>query len=125
MNFQASSNFHAAEVTPAQLPTSQQASQILGQQDHYIREQDRALDTISDQLGVLRTMGRRIGGELGDQNKLLDELEAGVDSNASQMRRAQARLQRLARISKKNWYFCTIIILIVVLVLVLYFVLTT
>eukprot|EP00966_Prymnesium_polylepis_P092434 2139705-Prymnesium_polylepis.1 len=24
------------------------------------------------------------------------------------MKRAQARLQRLAKISKKNWYFCTI-----------------
>ena len=116
---------HNGGLAPAPMPTSQQANQILAQQDHYIREQDAALGTVSDQLAVLRNMGRRIGGELGDQNKLLDELEAGVDANANQMQRAQARLQRLARISKKNWYFCTIMILVVVLALVLYFVLTT
>lgn len=67
MDFQATSTFQAAGAGPFHPQTSQQANQILAQQDHYIREQDRALGTISDQLGVLRTMGRRIGGELGDQ----------------------------------------------------------
>jgi len=100
----------------------QQVAQTLAQQDHYIREQDAALGTISNQLGQLRNMGRKINEELVDQSKLLDDLESGVDANASQMRKAQRRLQRLARISKKNGYFCAILLLVVVLVIVLYFV---
>ena len=58
--------YHAG-LAPAPMPTGQQANQVLAQQDHYLREQDAALGTISDQLGRLRVMGRQIGGELGDQ----------------------------------------------------------
>jgi len=99
-------------------------SQVLAQQDSVIRQQDQALDQLSNSIGTLKGMGRQIHGELIDQSSLLDDLEQGVDTTHASMKANNSKLNKLRKATKDNWLYCTILLLIVALIVVLYFVIT-
>ena len=65
-----------------------------------MKSQDTQLGEVGQTIGVLTTMGRAIGDELEDQNRLLDEMESEIESTTQRLKRTIDKVDKVLAISK-------------------------
>ncbi|GAX83411.1 hypothetical protein CEUSTIGMA_g10836.t1 [Chlamydomonas eustigma] len=85
-----------------------------------MRRQDEALDDIEQAVGRIGQLGRAIGEELDDQQRLMNTLAEDVDVTQSRLKAAQKRMAEIIRKSGGFSQMCVVIVLsVILLVLVL------
>jgi hypothetical protein len=86
-------------------------------QQQLMREQDRDLEQLG--AGVMRIHGiaREINVELGEQNRLIQDIEEHADGFEGRLGRVQAKLERMLR-NKDRGKICAIVVLMIVLAVV-------
>lgn len=62
-----------------------------------LREQDKHLDILEDSLKRLGSLGKGIQDEIELQNKMLNELEADVESGAINLETVQGKLDYMIK----------------------------
>ncbi|KAH8915168.1 hypothetical protein BT69DRAFT_1289184 [Atractiella rhizophila] len=97
-----------------------QANQdVMMMQKQMLNDQDRSLDALSEAVSRQRDISLQISSELELHTGLLEETDFALDQTQSRMRKAQSRLDTVARKTKENAATCTIIGLIVVLLILI------
>ncbi len=91
----------------------------LEKQKEIIKDQDKQLDDIHSGVKVLHKMSSEIGGELDSQNRLLSDLEAGVDNTNDRLTNANKMVKNLLAATQENCGCVSIFVLILILVIVL------
>ena len=91
-------------------------------QELIMKEQDEALDDISDELKTIKYIAIKIGDEMDEHNVLLDDLKDNIDNTNSRVNAANKKIDLISRISE-NKYSVIILILIIILIIliVIYF----
>lgn len=64
-------------------------------------------------------MGRQIGEELGNQNQMLDELDADIDSTNNRLMAAQKKMTHVLKKAGMRGQLCIIAVLFILLVVLL------
>jgi len=90
--------------------------QLFKSQQDQMKDQDDALDVLGSTLGRIKEVGIMIGQEADEHNRLLDDINAGVDSTNSNVKNTTRRVERIERKSSTCCLWIYIIVLIVVLV---------
>jgi len=85
-------------------------------QDQIIRQQDTDLDDLGQVVNVLGQMGNQIHSELDQQGRILDDLEAGVDSTSGRLNAVMRRVNKLLESTSDRVQWCVVIVLVLVLV---------
>jgi len=88
-------------------------------QEQILKEQDVVLDRFHDTVQQIGTMSKQIGGELEEQNQILDEFEYEVQDTQARVTSATKYIDKLMESISSNKSWCVIIILFVILVIVL------
>uniref|UniRef100_A0A7S0WJC1 t-SNARE coiled-coil homology domain-containing protein n=1 Tax=Chlamydomonas leiostraca TaxID=1034604 RepID=A0A7S0WJC1_9CHLO len=116
----------AAPQLPPQDNKFQQANdKFLGgefdKQQLIIKKQDQALDEIEQHVNRIGRMGRAIGEELEQHERLINELDSDVDTTHSRLKATAKKMQEIIRKSGSNTQLGIIVFLIVVLLVLAIF----
>lgn len=87
------------------------------QQAQIMREQDEQLSQVGETIGVLKNMGTLIGNELDDQNQLLEEFDADMETTSDRLKHTLQRLDKVMGITKDGKQSCCICLLILILII--------
>jgi SYP6 family syntaxin len=119
----------AASAPPPPLPVSTSAQMVDANNDFIggekfqqmliTRQQDRQLGDIEAAVGRIGRMGRAIGEEMEDQERLLGDLNEDVDVTNTRLRVTQKRMQDVIRSSSVKQQLCLIVFLVVVLIILI------
>eukprot|EP01017_Pseudomicrothorax_dubius_P001091 TRINITY_DN0_c3479_g1_i1.p1 TRINITY_DN0_c3479_g1~~TRINITY_DN0_c3479_g1_i1.p1 ORF type:complete len:129 (+),score=41.07 TRINITY_DN0_c3479_g1_i1:1-387(+) len=93
--------------------------QLIGTTKDLIKKQDQHIDTLAGTVSNLKGIGRNIGEELDLHNKLLTDLDAGVDKNTQKMEKTQGRLQDFMKKTNTNCLYIIILVEVLILILLL------
>ncbi|ODQ77857.1 hypothetical protein BABINDRAFT_9840 [Babjeviella inositovora NRRL Y-12698] len=94
--------------------------EILQQQQVHMIHQDSRLESLSASINKQRTMGLHINEELGEQNIMLDDIEAQLDSTGRKLVKGHAGLRRFTlMLSSNNAHWWTILVLALILMILL------
>jgi len=85
-------------------------------QDQIMRRQDDDLDAIGAVVTTLGEMGQSIHTELDLQNRMLGDLEAGVDSTSGRLTAVMRRVNKLLESTSDRVQMCIVIVLVLILV---------
>lgn len=91
----------------------------LQQQQLLMSAQDDHLDMIGSSVGVLKNMSHHIGGELEDQNAMLDDFRHDMDHTETRMDQTMKKMAKVMHMSNDRRQWCAIGVLLVVLLLVI------
>lgn len=89
------------------------------QHQQQLLEQDSHLDSLADSVRRQHGLSVHIHTELEDQNIMLDDMEAQLDSSDRRLKRGHKRLDYFGQKAKENGQWLTILALVVILVLLL------
>ncbi|KAK4053209.1 hypothetical protein OIO90_003983 [Microbotryomycetes sp. JL221] len=87
-----------------------------------LEQQDRTLTDISGTVDMLRQQARVMGQEVYDQNLLLDDIDAHVDSTTNRLGRAQSKMNKFINDNKSSPSSWLVLILTIVLCILLFIV---
>jgi len=95
-------------------------------QQQMVREQNTQLDTMSSSLDQLNMMAGTIKDELEDQEKILTDVESGIDTAQSKMDSVTKHIEKLLKTKDKCQIMtiCLLVLLFVVVAGVAFYVLT-
>ena len=85
--------------------------EIVNVQKQMLRNQEQKFDEIIGIAHGLREDGGAIGRELDEQNKMLDDLNEGMDKTGIKMFKVDNKLKKLISESNQWWLWITIILL--------------
>jgi len=85
-------------------------------QEQIMRQQDTDLDDLSQVVGVLGQMGTSIHSELEQHNRILDDLDAGVDNTSGRLNSVMRRVNKLLESTSDRVQWCLIIVLTLILI---------
>jgi len=85
-------------------------------QDQIIRQQDQDLDSLHVVVNTLGEMGHAIGDELSTQQRMLEDLEGGVDRTSGRLEGVMRRVNKLLDSTSDRVQWCVVIVLILILV---------
>jgi len=85
-------------------------------QDQIMRDQDVELDKLGEVVGVIGQMGNSIYSELNTHNRILNDLDAGVDDTQGRLTSVMRRVNKLLESTSDRVQWCVIIVLILILV---------
>lgn len=89
----------------------------LAQQATIRREQDQSLDALGSGLDTLKEMAVAIDAELKDQEKMIDDVDKGVDEAQGKIDGALKSVEKLLK-TKDRCQLITIFVLVVVFIIV-------
>ncbi|XP_073243347.1 uncharacterized protein [Porites lutea] len=69
------------------------------QQELMIQAQDDQLDMVGHSVGVLKTMGKRIGDEIEEQNLILDDFGHELEMTDSKLQQTVLKVEKVLRLS--------------------------
>ncbi|KAE8577255.1 hypothetical protein XENTR_v10004501 [Xenopus tropicalis] len=92
--------------------------EIKQQQHQIIREQDAGLDALSSILARQKQMGQDIGNELDEQNEIIDDVSALVDTTDSKIRNQTRHIKLVDGKSGSCAMMVVIVLLLVAIVVV-------
>ncbi|KAM0787899.1 hypothetical protein ACM66B_003948 [Microbotryomycetes sp. NB124-2] len=87
-----------------------------------LEQQDRTLTDISGTVEMLREQAKVVGQEVYDQNRLLEDIDAHVDSTGSRLAKAQKRMNKFIDDNKNSPSSWLVLILTIVLCILLFIV---
>jgi hypothetical protein len=91
-------------------------------QELIMKEQDEALDDISDELKTIKYIAIKIGDEMDEHNVLLDDLKDNIDNTNSRVNAANKKIDLISRISENKYsVIIAILIIILIIMIVIYF----
>jgi len=90
----------------------QQSQQLL------MNAQDDQLELVEASVGVLKTMGRRIGDEVDEQNLLLDDLGHEIDMTDSKLQQVMVKVEKVMRLTNDKRQNCVLFSLIIVMIII-------
>mmetsp|Transcript_59910 Transcript_59910/g.131360 ORF Transcript_59910/g.131360 Transcript_59910/m.131360 type:complete len:264 (+) Transcript_59910:73-864(+) len=99
-------------------PVSQRA--MLQQQQDLIRSFDEPLNVLESSVGNLRQVGTVIRGEIGLQNRMLDDVNEATDRAGQRLQRENRRLNRFAQVDRNRWLTCMVVLLLIVLIVIFF-----
>jgi len=88
-------------------------------QAQILKEQDIVLDRFHDTVTQIGTMSKHIGGELEEQNQILEEFDYEVQDTQGRLSTATKYIDKLMENISNNKSWCVIILLFVALVIVI------
>jgi syntaxin 6 len=86
------------------------------QQEQIILQQDEDLDALSHTVTTLGRMGEAIHVELGQQSRILDDLDGEVNKTSGRLGNVMRRLNKLLESTNDRVQWCIIIVLILILI---------
>jgi t-SNARE syntaxin family protein len=92
---------------------------MLEQRQRETQEQNRMLDQLHASVQNTRDYALRIGGELSEQDKMLDALSTGVASATDESKRQSSSVVQLLKDSKSGGFYITVGILVLIIVVLL------
>jgi len=93
--------------------------QLLRLQHETLTQQNRELDDLHTAAVRIKNVGRMIGSELVEQDRLLDDLADREDVVLGQMQRERGRMNKLMAENKTGISLCLVFILVAILVLLI------
>lgn len=94
-------------------------TEVFIQHQQQLLDQDVHLDALAESVRRQHGLSVGIHSELHDQNILLDDLEAQLDSSDRRLHQGRRRLEYFTQKAKENGQWLTIIVLVLILVLLL------
>lgn len=93
------------------------------QQSQIMEQQDTQLNLVGQSIGRLKQMGTMIGEEVDDQNVLLDDFYADMESTEHKMGNVQKKMEKILTMvdGKKQNVIIGILLVIMVIVVILFF----
>lgn len=89
------------------------------QQELMIQAQDEQLDMVGHSVGVLKTMGRKIGDEIEEQNLILDDFGHELEMTDSKLQQTVLKVEKVLRLSDDKRQTCVLVALIVIMIVVI------
>ncbi|XP_031562996.1 syntaxin-6-like [Actinia tenebrosa] len=95
------------------------------QQSLLMQSQDEQIEMVGHSVGVLKTMGKKIGDEIEDQNLILDDFGHELEMTDSKLNQVVLKVEKVLRLSddKRQCYVLISLIVIMVIVIILFIVL--
>eukprot|EP00736_Rhodelphis_marinus_P007172 Rmarinus@m.7115 len=94
--------------------------QLVSYQQDIMRKQDEHLDKLSHSVLTTKHVTQQIHDELDVHNRLLDELEEGVDSTGSKIKKESSNMKDVFIKSKDGPYYWIIVGLIVFIIILVF-----
>lgn len=91
---------------------------ILQQQSHIMREQDKGIDMLAATIKRQKMIGLQIGGEVEEQNEMLDSLSDALDTTQRRLINETHHTVRVSEKAKSGGMLCCICLLILAIILV-------
>lgn len=91
---------------------------LLNSQAQIMRDQDKGLDILQQSIQRQKQIGLQIGGEVEEQNEMLDTLSSGLDKTGRRLNAETHHTARVAEKSKAGGMMCCIALLILAIILV-------
>ena len=112
----------SSSVTYSRLPTADTRSPDveMGMRTERLREQDEHLDALAQSAGRLADLSLMIGEEIGEQNKMLDEVTKDMDRATELMEVLKKKTAKLVAKSG-GWGWFTVIMVLSGVMAVLFF----
>jgi member of the syntaxin family of t-SNAREs len=79
-------------------------------------DQNKLLDQLHNSVLNTRQFALTIGDELGEQDKMLNQLHSGVDEATEESRRQQRSVVQLLKDTKDSGFYCCVAVLVVVII---------
>jgi len=89
------------------------------QQELLIRAQDEQIDMVGHSVGVLKTMGKKIGDEIEEQNLMLDDFGHELEMTDSKLQQTVLKVEKVLRLSDDKRQTCVLVTLIVIMIVVI------
>lgn len=91
---------------------------ILEQQTRIMREQDQGIDLLAQTIKRQKMIGLQIGGEVEEQNEMLESLSDAMDTTEGRLVRETHHTVRVSEKAKSGGMMCCIVLLILCIILV-------
>lgn len=89
------------------------------QQELMIQAQDEQLDMVGHSVGVLKTMGKKIGDEIEEQNLILDDFGHELEMTDSKLQQTVLKVEKVLRLSDDKRQTCVLVALIVIMIIII------
>ncbi|EDO43377.1 predicted protein [Nematostella vectensis] len=92
------------------------------QQSLLMQQQDEQLEMVGHSVGVLKTMGRKIGDEVDEQNVMLDDFGHELEMTDSKLNQVVLKVEKVLRLSddKRQCYVLVGLIVLMAIVIILF-----